>query len=123
MRDLDSLRQTGVMLTAPGEARVRADVVLLVGDGLLQTWPGLNQRLLRPPARPEGVDVSRRIIWLAPQADARIPGFAGDMEVIEAGRWRNTCRQSGRVARAGQRTSSRACADSFGLRSTRSLRN
>ena len=34
MRDLDCLRETGVMLTTPGEARVRADVVLLVGDGL-----------------------------------------------------------------------------------------
>ena len=34
MRDLDSLRETGVMLTTPGEARVRADVLLLVGDGL-----------------------------------------------------------------------------------------
>jgi formylmethanofuran dehydrogenase subunit B len=86
MRDLDCLRQTGVMLMTPGEARVRADVVLLVGDGLLQTWPGLNERLLRPPARPEGVDVSRRIIWLAPQADARLPGFAGDIEVVDAGR-------------------------------------
>ena len=34
MRDLDCLRETGVMLTTPGEARVRADVLLLVGDAL-----------------------------------------------------------------------------------------
>ena len=67
LRDLNSMRETGVMLTTPGEARVRADVVLLVGDGLTETWPGLSERLLRPPARPEGVDVKRRIIWLAPQ--------------------------------------------------------
>ena len=33
LRDLDCLRETGIMLTTPGEARVRADVVLLVGDG------------------------------------------------------------------------------------------
>ena len=85
MRDLDCLRETGVMLTTPGEARVRADVVLLVGDALLQTWPGLNERLLRLPARPDGVDVTRRILWLAPQADATIPGFDGDIEVIAAG--------------------------------------
>ena len=39
LRDLDCLRETGIMLTTPGEARVRADVVLLVGDGLTQTWP------------------------------------------------------------------------------------
>jgi formylmethanofuran dehydrogenase subunit B len=84
-RDLDSLRETGVMLTTPGEARVRADVVLLVGDGLLQTWPGLSERLLQPPARPDGVDVARRIVWLAPQAGATIPGFGGDIEVIAVG--------------------------------------
>jgi formylmethanofuran dehydrogenase subunit B len=85
LRDLDCLRETGIMLTTPGEARVRADVVLLVGDGLTEAWPALNARLLAPPARPEGVDVKRRIIWLAPQANARIPGFGGDIEVVAAG--------------------------------------
>ena len=85
LRDLDCLRETGIMLTTPGEARVRADVVLLVGDGLLQTWPGLSERLLSSPARPEGADVKRRIVWLAPQADATIPGFDGDIEVVAAG--------------------------------------
>jgi formylmethanofuran dehydrogenase subunit B len=85
LRDLDCLRETGIMLTTPGEARVRADVVLLVGDGLLQTWPGLTERLLASPARPEGADVKRRIVWLAPRADATIPGFDGDIEVVAAG--------------------------------------
>jgi formylmethanofuran dehydrogenase subunit B len=85
LRDLDSMRETGVMLTTPGEARVRADVVLLVGDGLTETWPALNERLLRPPARPEGVDVKRRIAWLAPQASVKMPSFDGDIEVIAAG--------------------------------------
>jgi formylmethanofuran dehydrogenase subunit B len=85
LRDLDCLRESGVMLTTPGEARVRADVVLLVGDGLTETWPALNERLLRPPARPEGVDVARRIVWLAPQADATIPGFDGGIEIFAAG--------------------------------------
>jgi formylmethanofuran dehydrogenase subunit B len=85
LRDLDCLRESGVMLTTPGEARVRADVVLLVGDGLLQTWPHLIERLLRPPARPEGVDIARRIVWLAPQADATLPGFDGKVEVFGAG--------------------------------------
>ena len=85
LRDLDCLRETGVMLVTPGEARVRADVVLLVGDGLMQAWPHLAERLLRPPARPEGVDVKRRIVWLAPHADATIPGFDGDIEVVAAG--------------------------------------
>jgi len=66
LRDLDCLRESGVMLTTPGEARVRADIVLLVGDGMTETWPALSERLLRPPARPEGADVKRRLIWLAP---------------------------------------------------------
>jgi formylmethanofuran dehydrogenase subunit B len=85
LRDLDCLRESDVMLTTPGEARVRADVVLLVGDGLTQNWPALNERLLRPPARPEGADVRRRIVWLAPQADATIPGFDGGIEIFAAG--------------------------------------
>lgn len=73
------------MLTTPGEARVRADVLLLIGDALRETWPALNERLLRPPARPDGVDVTRRIVWLAPKADAGILGFDGDIEVVAAG--------------------------------------
>jgi formylmethanofuran dehydrogenase subunit B len=85
LRDLGCLRETGIMLTTPGEARVRADVVLLVGDGLTEAWPHLNERLLRPPARPEGVDVKRRIVWLAPRADMRIPNVDGDIEVFAAG--------------------------------------
>ncbi|HEY5205209.1 MAG TPA: formylmethanofuran dehydrogenase, partial [Roseiarcus sp.] len=79
LRDLNPMRETGIMLTTPGEARVRADVVLLVGDGLTEAWPALNERLLAPPARPEDADVKRRIVWLAPQADATVPGFDGDV--------------------------------------------
>jgi formylmethanofuran dehydrogenase subunit B len=86
LRDLDCLRETGIMLTTPGEARVHADVVLLVGDGLTEAWPQLNERLLAPPARPEGVDVKRRIIWLAPAIGARIGGFEGDIEIWKAER-------------------------------------
>jgi formylmethanofuran dehydrogenase subunit B len=85
LRDLDCLRETGIMLTTPGEARVRADVVLLVGDGLLETWPHLIERLLARPATPEGADVKRRVVWLAPRGDARIPSFEGDVEVFAAG--------------------------------------
>ncbi len=85
MRDLDCLRETGVMITTPGEARVRADVLLLVGDGLLEAWPALSDRLLRIPARPEGAEVKRRILWLAPAAEASLPGFDGDIEIFAAG--------------------------------------
>jgi formylmethanofuran dehydrogenase subunit B len=86
LRDLDSMRESGVMLMTPGEARVRADLVLLVGDGFIDTWPALNERLLAPPAQPAGVDVKRRIIWLAPAIGARILGFEGDIEIWGAGR-------------------------------------
>lgn len=85
LRDLDCLRETGVMLTTPGEARVRADVVLLVGQGLQESWPGLNERLLALPPRCDGSEVARKILWLAPQADARAPGFRGDIETVAAG--------------------------------------
>jgi formylmethanofuran dehydrogenase subunit B len=85
LRDLDCLRETGIMLTTPGEARVRADLVLLVGAGLTEAWPHLIERLLVPPAKPEGADVKRRIVWLAPRSDATIPGFDGDIEVVAAG--------------------------------------
>ena len=113
MRDLDCLRETGVMLTTPGEARVRADVVLLVGDALLQTWPALTERLLRSPARPDGVDVARRIVWLAPEADAIIPGFDGAYRGHRGRPRRDACRQSGQFARARQRPSRRARPNSF----------
>jgi formylmethanofuran dehydrogenase subunit B len=86
LRDLNAMRETGVMLTTPGEARVRADVVLLVGDGLAETWPGLAERLLEPPARPEGAEVKRRLVWLAPAIGARIRGFEGDIEIWRAER-------------------------------------
>jgi formylmethanofuran dehydrogenase subunit B len=57
-----------------------------VGDGLTEAWPSLTERLLAPPARPEGVDVKRRIIWLAPARGARIGGFEGDIEIWRAER-------------------------------------
>jgi formylmethanofuran dehydrogenase subunit B len=85
LRDLDSLRETGVMVTTPGEARVRADLVLLVGDGLPEAWPALAERLLKPPARPHGEDVVRRIIWLAPNSKAKIPEFGGAIETFAVG--------------------------------------
>jgi formylmethanofuran dehydrogenase subunit B len=85
LRDLDCLRETGVMLTTPAEARARADVLLLVGGALQETWPDLTQRLLAIRARPHGVPVPRRIVWLAPHADAGMSGFDGLIEVAVAG--------------------------------------
>jgi formylmethanofuran dehydrogenase subunit B len=49
LRDLDCLRETGIMLTTPG------------------------------------IDVARRILWLAPHGDARLSGFDGDIETVAVG--------------------------------------
>jgi formylmethanofuran dehydrogenase subunit B len=67
LRDLDVMREYGVMLTTPNEARLRGDVVVLVGDGLLDAglpdvWPDLRAHALAPPA----AGARRRIFWLCP---------------------------------------------------------
>ena len=82
LRDLDVLRESGMMLTTPGEARTRGDVMLLVGNGLLESglleaMPNLRTRALTPPAA-EGA--LRRIFRLgADEADMRaLAGAAAD---------------------------------------------
>jgi formylmethanofuran dehydrogenase subunit B len=47
LRDVSVLREHGALLTTPGEARLRSDVVLLVGEilndrALLEIWPDFN---------------------------------------------------------------------------------
>ncbi len=86
LRDLDCLRETGVMLTTPGEARVRADVLLLVGDGLDKAWPALNERLLSVPARPDRVDVERRFVVLARNERSEPRGQPGHVETVVFGK-------------------------------------
>jgi formylmethanofuran dehydrogenase subunit B len=67
LRDLAVMREAGMMITTPNEARLRADVVLLIGAGLVEAWPQLVDRLslqaIGPRADP---DTTRRIIWLCP---------------------------------------------------------
>jgi formylmethanofuran dehydrogenase subunit B len=58
LRDLDVMRESGMMVTTPNVARLRADLLLLVGPGLTQAWPELPERLLHAP--------ERRIVWLCP---------------------------------------------------------
>jgi formylmethanofuran dehydrogenase subunit B len=66
LKDLDVMRDTGWMVTTPGEARLRADCLLLVGAGLTAAWLELPRRLLAAAAVHEGTDASRRVIWLCP---------------------------------------------------------
>ena len=86
LRDLDSLRETGVMLTTPGEARVRGDVLLLVGDNLDEAWPALNERLLSAPARPDSVDAQRRFVVLARDERSEGRGQPGCLETVVFGK-------------------------------------
>jgi formylmethanofuran dehydrogenase subunit B len=67
LRDLAVTREAGMMVTTPNEARLRADVLLLIGAGLVEAWPRLADRLSRvSAASPADPDTARRIIWLCP---------------------------------------------------------
>jgi formylmethanofuran dehydrogenase subunit B len=65
LRDLDVMRETGILLTTPGEARIRGDVIFLAGAGLLEAGlldvaSDLVTRTLGPPV----AESPRRIFWL-----------------------------------------------------------
>jgi formylmethanofuran dehydrogenase subunit B len=68
LRDLDVVREAGVMMTTPSEARLRGDVILLVGAGLAEAWPDLASRLLTAPL---ASGVARRILRLCPGREAK----------------------------------------------------
>jgi formylmethanofuran dehydrogenase subunit B len=59
LRDLDVMREAGMMVTTPNEASLRADLLLLVGPGLIEAWPALPTRLFG----------KRRTVWLCPDTD------------------------------------------------------
>ena len=65
LRDLNVMREAGMMVTTPTEAHVRADFLLLVGRGLIEAWPALPERLF----------ANRRIVWLCPDAAAKPYAF------------------------------------------------
>jgi formylmethanofuran dehydrogenase subunit B len=86
LRDLDVMREGGMMTTTPNEARLRADLLLLVGPGLPKAWPEMSAQLLKAQGR------QRRIVWLCGGADAdtvgvpveRIGGDAAGLPVLLA---------------------------------------
>jgi formylmethanofuran dehydrogenase subunit B len=91
LKDLEVMRDTGMMLTTPNEACVRADTVLLVGPGLATAWPELPQRLLRRPTAPEVDGGRRRVIWICAGRDVAddatvemIGGDPADLPVLLA---------------------------------------
>lgn len=60
LRDLDVQREAGVVLTSPGEARLRGDLVLIVGASA--SPPVLVDLLAHPPA-PEFAS-QRGVVWI-----------------------------------------------------------
>ena len=65
LRDLAVLREAGMMLTTPSEARVRADLLLLVGSNLERDAPELGRWLGL------GADGKRTVVRLCPGRGAK----------------------------------------------------
>ena len=75
LRDLDVLREAGLMLTTPSETCARADTLLLVGPGVIDAPSELARDLLG--AAGEGSDsrrMDRRIFWLCSGGHASATG-------------------------------------------------
>lgn len=65
LRQLDAMREGGALVTTPHEARLRGDLLLLVGPGLTDAWPEMSKRLL---ADALSAGKKRRVVWLCPGA-------------------------------------------------------
>jgi formylmethanofuran dehydrogenase subunit B len=77
LRDLDVLREAGVMLTTLSETSLRADTLLLVGPGVTNASSALP---LHGAARERGDGGGdRRIFWLCPGQQA---GAAGGITIV-----------------------------------------
>jgi formylmethanofuran dehydrogenase subunit B len=74
--DLATMREAGWTVTTPLQARARADVVVLVGDGIEAAWPGYAEglALARPPPLAPGA--SRQVL--------RIDGAPETLGVLRA---------------------------------------
>ncbi len=81
-KDLDVMRDAGIMITTPNEARMRGELLLLFGGGLTVVWPELRQRLIDLPLAPEAGDASRRVIWLCPGRAERAREIIPSVETI-----------------------------------------
>jgi formylmethanofuran dehydrogenase subunit B len=72
----DVIRESGMLITTPAEAAVRADTILLVGSGLSVAWPDLGRRLLSRAPDPKFAE-SRKIYWLCAGSDRLKLGSGG----------------------------------------------
>jgi formylmethanofuran dehydrogenase subunit B len=66
LRDLTVLREAGMMLTTPNEARLRADTLLLVGPSLEQDVPELTRWLGLDAPRRHDAPGERAVVRLCP---------------------------------------------------------
>lgn len=85
LTDLEVVRSAGSFVTTPNEARVRADLVLLVGPGLSSYWPAIFDRLAldRAPVHGAQKGAPRKVLWLGPKRnEAKLDGV--DIETIAA---------------------------------------
>jgi formylmethanofuran dehydrogenase subunit B len=66
LRDLAVLREAGMMVTTPNEARLRADTLLLVGPSLEKDAPELARWLGLDASRDDNAATARTIVRLCP---------------------------------------------------------
>lgn len=77
--DLNVKRSFGMFTTTPNEARLRADVALLVGPGLTERWPALFERLALDRPAHYYKDAPRKIFWLGPKrSEGKVEGLEID---------------------------------------------
>src|SRR5262245_29595905 len=66
---LDVVRESGTLITTYGDAKARADRVLLVGPSVGTAFPGLRELVAGPTGREVGASAGR-IFWLCPDRGA-----------------------------------------------------
>jgi formylmethanofuran dehydrogenase subunit B len=84
LRVLDVMRESGAMITTTGEARARADYLLLVGPQAATAFSALPW-LFSGRSGPESGDIRRRIGWICPDRVA-MTTFERKVELSAIGR-------------------------------------
>jgi formylmethanofuran dehydrogenase subunit B len=74
LRDLAVLREAGMMVITPNEARLRADTLLLVGPSLEKEAPDLSRWLGLGSSGKGAAAANRSVVRLCPGGGAAIPG-------------------------------------------------
>jgi formylmethanofuran dehydrogenase subunit B len=75
LRNLDVMREGGWVVTSMQQARVLADLVLLVGPGLTASWRLLSERMRLDAAPALATDRPRRVIRLCPGRESTAPAL------------------------------------------------